>query len=194
MSASVAYSYADACRNIFNTIKTSGHSSFEKYTSHTSFSKGLRKGWYWLCVRGELETEQNCNILTLILLSITVFLVAQPGGWGPSLCWYMILIPASYLQLIWRGSWGPPLLGAGSLYSILSPTNSNILFTELLFYAHSIQPVDSQGYPLTQVHFLFWQLGRVEGQYTTPEALYHQSSSRPYSFVRGFVCFLPWLK
>ena len=47
----------------------------------------------------------------------------------------------------------------------------------LLFYAHSIQPVDSQGYPLetfermhllfTQVHFLFWQLGR--GQYATPE-------------------------
>ena len=26
----VTYSYADACRNIFNTIKTSGHSSLEK--------------------------------------------------------------------------------------------------------------------------------------------------------------------
>ena len=44
----------------------------------------------------------------------------------------MVLIPASSLQLIWGselqllnwGSWGPPLLGAGSLYSILSPTNS----------------------------------------------------------------------
>ena len=45
----------------------------------------------------------------------------------------------------------------------------------LLFYAHSIQPVNSQGYPLdtfdrmhllfTQVHFLFWLLGR--GQYAT---------------------------
>ena len=55
---------------------------------------------------------------------------AQPGTWGPSLCWDMLLIPSSSLQLIWgselqllnRGSWGPPLLGAGSLYSTLSPT------------------------------------------------------------------------
>ena len=49
----------------------------------------------------------------------------------------------------------------------------------LLFYVHSIQPVDSQGYPLdtfdwmhllfTQVYFLFWQLGR--GQYATYVAL-----------------------
>ena len=47
----------------------------------------------------------------------------------------------------------------------------------LLFYAHSIQTVDSQGYPpdildrmhllFTQVHLLFWQLGRVGGQYAT---------------------------
>ena len=59
----VTYSYADACRNTFNTIRTSGHSSLEKYTSHFTRkgSKGSRKV---LCVRGELETEQNCNILT----------------------------------------------------------------------------------------------------------------------------------
>ena len=36
------------------------HSSLEKYTSHY-----IRKGY---CVRGELETEQNCNILTPQLL------------------------------------------------------------------------------------------------------------------------------
>ena len=59
----VTYSYADACRNIINTIKTSGHSSLEKYTSHfiRKGSKGLRKV---LSVRGELDTEKNCNILT----------------------------------------------------------------------------------------------------------------------------------
>ena len=36
----------------------------------------------------------------------------------------MVLILASspQLQLLNRGFWGPPLLGAGSLYSILSPT------------------------------------------------------------------------
>ena len=38
-----------------DTIKTSGHSSLEKYTTHF-----IQKGY---CVRGELETEQNCNIL-----------------------------------------------------------------------------------------------------------------------------------
>ena len=54
----VTYSYA--CRNIVNTIMTNGHSSLEKYTSHTLF-KMVAKG---LCVRGELETEQSYNILT----------------------------------------------------------------------------------------------------------------------------------
>ena len=34
----VTYSYA--CRNIVNTIKTSGHSSLKKYTSHF-----IRKGY-----------------------------------------------------------------------------------------------------------------------------------------------------
>ena len=46
-----------------DTIKTSGHRFLEKYTSHfiRKGSKGLRKV---LSVRRELETEQNCNILT----------------------------------------------------------------------------------------------------------------------------------
>ena len=41
----------------------------------------------------------------------------------------MVLIPASsrQLQLLNLGSWGPPLLGSGSLYSILSPTDLNFL-------------------------------------------------------------------
>ena len=38
--------------------------SLEKYTSHTLFSKWLRKGWCWLCVRGELEMGIDCHILT----------------------------------------------------------------------------------------------------------------------------------
>ena len=85
------------------------------------------------------------------------------------------------------GSWGPPLLGAGSLYSVFTPTDLNFLLPELynnltstllpasVTISHSIQPVHSQGYILIfldwmhllfrQVHFLFWQLGRVGGQY-----------------------------
>ena len=46
----------------------------------------------------------------------------------------MVLIPASSLQLIWTstaqsGAWGPPLLGAGFLYRILSPTDWLPVFT-----------------------------------------------------------------
>ena len=79
----------------------------------------------------------------------------------------MVLIPASSLQLIWtscrRGYiiiWRPPT----------SCERHN---------SHSVQPLDSQGRPwspdifnrihllFTQVHFFFWQLGRVGGQYAT---------------------------
>ena len=45
-------------------------SSLEKYTSH--FIERV------VCEK-ELETEQNCNILTLTLLAITVFLSRSPG-------------------------------------------------------------------------------------------------------------------
>ena len=55
----VTYSYA--CRNIVNTIMTNGHSSLEKYTLYSKWYERVTKG---LCVRGELETEHNCNILT----------------------------------------------------------------------------------------------------------------------------------
>ena len=121
----------------------------------------------------ELETEQNCNILTPTLMAIGVsFLfswVAQPGAWGPA------------------------SLGARFLYRILSSTGLipnwlNFLCTELYNRSTStfflwasqialIQPIHGQGYTLlfldrmhllfTQVHFLFWDLGRVIGQYTT---------------------------
>ena len=49
----------------------------------------------------------------------------------------------SDLQLLNRGSWGPPLLGAGYLYIILSPTdlisNTNFLCTELYYCFTSTQ-------------------------------------------------------
>ena len=103
----VTYSYADACRNIFNTIKTSGHSSLEKYTSHFIWksSKGLRKV---LSVRGELETEQNCNILT-----------------PPQLFWIQQHFFRVLLGYSTRGLGAQPLLGHGSDSSILSPTDLN---------------------------------------------------------------------
>ena len=92
------------------------------------------------------------------------------------------------LQLLNRESWRPPLLGAGFLYRILSPTDWTSWCTELYNCSPStfflwasqialIQTVHDQGYILIfldrmhllfiQVHFLFWQLGRVGVQYTT---------------------------
>ena len=98
----VVYSYPDSSRNIFNTIKTSGHSSLEKYTSHFIWKD--YEGCYY--VRGELETEQNCSILTPHSsgndsLSFPSSWASQTGTWGSSIYWDMLLITASNLQLIW---------------------------------------------------------------------------------------------
>ena len=130
-----------------------------------------------MCER-ELETKQNCNILTATLMAISVSFpfswVAQPGAWGPA------------------------SLGAGFLYCILSPTrlipNWSDLQTAWISCALSyiivqrpssscgrhnfalIQPVHGQGYNIlidwmhllfTLVHFLFWRPSWVVGQYTT---------------------------
>ena len=84
----------------------------------------------------------------------------------------------SELQLLNRGSWGTPLLSADSLYSILSPTNWNFLCTELYycftptqFTLSTVKLIPSIlnriHLLLTQVPFLFWQIARVGGQYTT---------------------------
>ena len=90
-----------------NTIKTSGHSSLEKYTSH--FIERVRKGYEgYYCVRGELGTEQNCNILTPTLIAITAFLSCSPG-------------------LLNYGLGAPPLLGHASHSSIFSPIDLNFL-------------------------------------------------------------------
>ena len=55
-------------------------------------AKGLRKGWSWLCVRGELETRTGCNILTQSFsrnhssTSSSSWLGYSTGGhWGPKL-------------------------------------------------------------------------------------------------------------
>ena len=76
------YTYTYACRN----ITTSGHSSLEKYTSH--FIERIRKSYKgYYCVRGKLETEQNCNILTPTLMAIKAFFFSRSSGLlnrGPS--------------------------------------------------------------------------------------------------------------
>ena len=118
------------------------HTSLEKYTSHTLFER-VAKG---LCVRGELETEQTATYWSQVPLSFAALLSHSAG-------------------LLNQGSWGPiPLLGAGSLYSILSPTNwlqlnepvcgiglYNCLTPTCFLWAshlHPIQPLHRQGYTL----------------------------------------------
>ena len=111
-----------------DTIKTSKDTSLEKYTSH--FIERV------VCER-ELEPEQNCNILILTLMATTAFLSRSPGllklgaggpaslGHGPN---SSIFSPTAQ-----SGVPMAPLLGAGSLYRILSPTDSNFLCTELYY-------------------------------------------------------------
>ena len=101
----------------------------EKYTSHFIW-KGCKR-FYW--VRSELETEQNCNILTPTLMSITAFLSRSPVllnqapgdtaslGHGPHSSTFFPTDLNSNCSI--GGPEVPPLLGAGSPYSILSLTN-----------------------------------------------------------------------
>ena len=121
-------------------MKTSGHSSLEKYTSHFIWkgSKGLRR--VLLCERwvGDWTELQHIDPDSYghNSVSFPFSWAAQPGAWGPCLCWDMVLIPASSLQPIWTFCrrdyiiiWRPP-------------TSCE------RYNSHSIQPLDSQGYLL----------------------------------------------
>ena len=139
-----------------------------------------------MCER-ELETEQNCNILTPTLMAITAFLSRSPwllnqGPAGPRLSgtWSSFQLLLSNCNCSIGGLEAP---SAGCWFSlphlITNWLELPVHRLMLLFYIHSIQPVDSQGYPLdtfnrvhllfTLVHFLFWQFDR--GQYATSSSL-----------------------
>ena len=92
-----------------------------------------------MCER-ELETEQNCNILTPTLMAIGVsFLFSwatQPGAWGPASLGagflYHILFLTRLIPNCSIGGLGPRLLSAGFLYRILSPTGLASKLTDFL--------------------------------------------------------------
>ena len=172
-------------------MKTSGHSSLEKYTSHFIWkgSKGLLKVLLCESWVGDWTELQHIDPYSYghNSVSFPFSWAAQPGAWGPSLSgtWSSYQHFLSNCCCSIEGPEGPPLLGAGSIYCIFSPTDLNFLsqglynnLTPTLLHAsvtisHSIQPLDSQGYILIfldrmhlwfiQVHFLFWQIGRVRG-------------------------------
>ena len=140
----VTYSYA--CRNTVNTIKTSGHSYLEKYTSHFLFEM-VRKGYERVIVwEVSWRLNKTATYWPPALLAIAALLsrsTAQPGAWGPSLFWDLVLTPqtaTSDFKLWSPTNWLPDAPG---LYHCLT-------YTCFLWRhnSHSIQPVDSQGYPL----------------------------------------------
>ena len=155
----VTYSYADTCRNIFNTIKTSGLTSLEKYTSH--FIETVE-------CESELETEQRLQHIQhidppqLFLLSQPFFPLSWPAQpVGGSLCWDMVLIPASSLQLIWTSCrrdyiiiWHPPTFER----HICTQYNPSTV-KAIPWYLRTDAPVSYT------CAFPIWQPGWVGGQY-----------------------------
>ena len=146
---------------------TNEHTSLEKYSSHILFSKGLWKSWYWLCVRGELETEHTATYWPQVPLTIAALLPHSAG-------------------LLNRGSLrtASPLSGAGShcleLQLELQLTQAvcgtwlyNCSMSTCFLWAsqlHRLQPVHrSRWYPdiFDRMHlFLDWWLGRGPICYT----------------------------
>ena len=166
--------------------KDERHSSLEKYTSNFIWkgSKELLKVLLCESRVGDWTELQHIDPHSYghNSVSFPFSWAAQPGAWGPSLSgtwssFQHLLSNWSELQLTQSGVLKAPSAGCWfSLQHLISNwlelTVHRVISS---FYAHSIQLVDSQGYPLdtfgrmhllfTQVHFLFWQLGW--GQYAT---------------------------
>ena len=146
--------------------KDERHSSLEKYTFHFIWkgSKGLLK--VLLC-EGVGDRTELQHI--------------DPHSYGHNSVSFLFVLGCSTGGLV-----AQPLWDMFSFQHLLSNW-LNFLYTELyncsthtFLWASQIalnQPIHGQGYILTfldrmhllftQVHFLFWQLGRVRGQYTT---------------------------
>ena len=186
------YTYTYTFRNIFNTIRTSEDTSLEKYTSHfierVVFEREL-----------ETEENSNILTPTLMAITAFLSRSPGLLNWGPGvpaslghgphssifcptdlnsncsigcpegpLYWVRVFSTTSYLQLI-RTS-----CRRGYIIIWLP-----LFFLQASQFRTQFNPIDNQGYILifldwmlllfTQMHFLFWQLGRVGGQYTTRE-------------------------
>ena len=138
--------------------KDERHSSLEKYTSH--FIE--RVVW-----ERELETEQNCNILTPILLAITALFPRSPGllnrrpGGPVSLgagFLYSILSPTRLIPNSQSGAWGLCLLGAGFFYRILSPTGlvSKLIWSPTRLISNWLNFLCTELYNSSTSTFFLW--------------------------------------
>ena len=129
-----------------------------------------------LCVRGELETEQNCNILTPSSsgYSSTSFLFCLTGGLGPSSllravshCLKLQQLSPNFTKLpVAPGYiivWHPPA-SCGVTIPLKSTHPRSRLYLDILDRMHLL---------FTQVHFLFDSLAGVRGQYVTSRHWHH---------------------
>ena len=175
-------------QNHNDAIRTNGDSSFRKI-----YLSLYWKGFMWEGVGDRTELQHiDPHSYGHDSVSFPFSWAAQPETLRPSLSGIWSL----FQRLLSKcncsiGVLRAPLLGAGSLYRILTPNDLNFLSPGLynnltstllpvsVTISHSIQPLDSQGHILifldwmhllfTQVYFLFSQLGR--GQYATYRAL-----------------------
>ena len=146
--------------------KDERHSSLEKYSSHFIWkgSKGLVKVLLWEGWVGDRTELQHIDPHSYghNSVSFPFSWAAQPGAWRSSLsgCWFSLShLISSPLNFLWT-----------KLYNC--STSTFFLWESQIAL---IQPVHDEGYILifldwmhllfTQVHFLFWELGR--GQYVT---------------------------
>ena len=105
------------------------------------YSKGFERVTKGIvCERWVGDWTELQHIDPPTLLATAAFLSHSPGllnrgPGGPSLCWDMVLIPVSSLQLIWTSC------GRGYIIIWRKPTSCK------RHNSHSIQPFDSQGCP-----------------------------------------------
>ena len=193
----VVYSYADACRTQQHN-EGKWHSSFEKYTSH--FIERV------VCEGAGDQTERQHIDPHSIGHNHVSFLFSWAAQLGPG-------GPASLGHVPQSSIFSPTHLISNWLTSCLYSGYIIIwcpLFCPLFFLRHNfalIQPIHGQGYnilifidrmPLlfTQVHFLFWQPGRVGGQYTTyvSKPIHHPSYIDILFYYLNFISYFQlWL-
>ena len=121
-------------------------------------------------MRGELETEQNCNISTPTLLDIAAFLSSSPGllnrgPGGPASAgtWFSFQHLLSNLSEL-RGYiiiWARPTTYERHNCTLFNPSTVKVM-------PWSPDIFDRMHLLFTQVHFFFWQLGRDQYVTLTP--------------------------
>ena len=120
--------YIVICRYMLNESqphKGRAKNFFKKIcTSH--FIVRVRKGYSRFACERELETEHNCNILTPILIAVSVVSfsfsrAAQPEAKRPTL---LAFSTTSYQQLLWT----PTHLGPNSIGGLEGPFRPGVAF------------------------------------------------------------------